>query len=127
MPLHIPLLAALVADSGSGMFAVLVLLGDGTVRAVFPSVVVRPEVLDALAGMDQKDFAVHVVRELGGAPGPVHRQSGGYSCFMSMDLADPSLEREVQWDFRVDSSSCGAHCGVVHSPFEWLYHRCHCN
>ena len=39
----------------------------------------------------------------------------------------PSLEREVQWDFRVHSSSCGAHRDVVHSPFEWLYHRCHCN
>ena len=38
----------------------------------------------------------------------------------------PSLEREVQWDFRVHSSSCGAHRVVVHSPFEWLYHRCHC-
>ena len=32
----------------------------------------------------------------------------------------PSLEREVQWDVRVHSSSCGAHCGVVHSPFEWV-------
>ena len=39
----------------------------------------------------------------------------------------PSLEWEVQWDFRVHSSSCGALCGVVHSPFEWFYHRCHCN
>ena len=39
----------------------------------------------------------------------------------------PSLEREVQWDVRVHSSSCGAHRDVVHSPFEWLYHRCHCN
>ena len=28
---------------------------------------------------------------------------------------------------RVHSSSCGAHRDVVHSPFEWLYHRCHCN
>ena len=28
---------------------------------------------------------------------------------------------------RVHSSSCGAQCGVVHSPFEWFYHRCHCN
>ena len=27
----------------------------------------------------------------------------------------------------VRSSSCGAHRGVVHSPFEWLYHRCHYN
>ena len=25
------------------------------------------------------------------------------------------------------SSSCGAYCGVVHSPFEWFDHRCHCN
>ena len=39
----------------------------------------------------------------------------------------PSLEREVQLDFRVHSSSCGAHCDVVHSPFEWFYHRRHCN
>ena len=35
--------------------------GDGTVRAVFPSVVVRPEVLDALAGMDQKDDCALIV------------------------------------------------------------------
>ena len=50
------------------------------------------------------------------------------ACFgICMDLADPVLEREVQLDFRVHSSSCGAHCGVVHSPFEWLDHRCHCN
>ena len=34
-------------------------------------------------------LAVHVVREHRGAPVPVHRQSGGHSCFMSMDLADP--------------------------------------
>ena len=34
-------------------------------------------------------LAVHVVRVLRGAPVPVHRQSGGHSCFMSMDLADP--------------------------------------
>ena len=33
---------------------------------------------------------------------------------------------DLQWDFRVHSSSCGAHCDVVYSPFEWLYHRCHC-
>ena len=39
----------------------------------------------------------------------------------------PSLERDVQWDVRVHSSSCGAHRDVVHSPFGWLYHRCHCN
>ena len=25
----------------------------------------------------------------------------------------------------VHSSSCGAHRGVVHNPFGWLYHRCH--
>ena len=37
------------------------------------------------------------------------------------------LEREVQRDVRVHSSSCGAHRDVVHSPFEWLYHRCHYN
>ena len=24
------------------------------------------------------------------------------------------------------SSTCGAHCGVVHSPSEFLYHRCLC-
>ena len=34
-------------------------------------------------------LAVHVVRELRGAPVPVHRQCGGHSCFMSMDLAHP--------------------------------------
>ena len=33
---------------------------------------------------------------------------------------------EVHWDVRVHSSSCGAHLGVVHSPFGRLYHRCHC-
>ena len=41
-------------------------------------------------------------------------------------IGRPSLEREVQWDFRVDSSSFGAYRDVVHSPFEWLFHRCHC-
>ena len=30
--------------------------------------------------------AVHVVRELGGAPVPVHRQSGGHSCFLCRDV-----------------------------------------
>ena len=39
----------------------------------------------------------------------------------------PSLEREVQWDVLVHSSSRGALCDVVHSPFGWFYHRCHCN
>ena len=34
-------------------------------------------------------LAVLVVRELGRAPVPVHRQNGGHSCFMSMNLADP--------------------------------------
>ena len=32
----------------------------------------------------------------------------------------------AQWDVRVLSSSRGAHCGVVHSPSDLLYHRCHC-
>ena len=44
-----------------------------------------------------------------------------------MDLAGPVSSGKVQLDFRVHSSSCGAQCGVVHSPFEWLDHRCHCN
>ena len=35
----------------------------------------------------------------------------------------PSLEREVQRNVCVHGSSCGAHRDVVHSPFEWLYHR----
>ena len=39
----------------------------------------------------------------------------------------PGLEREAQPDVRVHSSSCGAHRDVVHSPFGWLYHRCHYN
>ena len=39
-------------------------------------------------------------------------------------LGSPSLEREVQWDVRVHSSSCGAHVLVVH---KWFYHRRHCN
>ena len=29
-----------------------------------------------------------------GAPFPVHRQSGGHSCFMIMDLADPVSSRK---------------------------------
>ena len=79
-----PLSCALIVDSGRGMC-----------RAGFPSSCCVPfgcrqaQMLGIMAGMDQKDFAVHVVRELGGAPGPVHRQSGGHSCFMGMDLADP--------------------------------------
>ena len=39
----------------------------------------------------------------------------------------PRLERDVQRDVRVHSSSCGAHRDVVHSPFGWLYYRCHYN
>ena len=38
---------------GSGMLAFLVTFVP--LRAVFPSVVVKPEMLDTLAGMDQKD------------------------------------------------------------------------
>ena len=60
-----------------------------------------------------------------GASVPVHPQSGGHSCFMS-GFGRSSLEREVQLDFRVHSSSCGAYHDVVHSPLEWLFHRCHC-
>ena len=130
--------------------------------------------------------AVRVVRELGGAPVPVHRLSGGLACFACRDVYPqcklcrrpsrsyrccswtvpppgiggvgfgpspnldtkhtiyelclpierglgmswifrPSLEREVERDVRVHSSSCGTHRDVVHSPFDWLYHRCHCN
>ena len=37
------------------------------------------------------------------------------------------FEREVQRNVCVHSSSCGAHRDVVHSPFGWFYHRCHCN
>ena len=37
----------------------------------------------------------------------------------------PGLERETQPDVRAHSSSCGVH-RVVHSPFGWLDHRCHC-
>ena len=45
VPLHIPLVAALVVDSGSGMFALAGFAGDVTVRAVFPWAVARPEML----------------------------------------------------------------------------------
>ena len=44
-------------------------------------------------------LAVHVVREIGGAPVPVHRQSGGHSCFMSMDLADAVLSGKYSGNF----------------------------
>ena len=47
--------------------------------------------------------------------------------FYGYGFGRPSLEREVQWGVRVHSSSCGAHRDVVHSPFEWLHHRRHCN
>ena len=49
------------------------------------------------------------------------------SLFYGYGFGRPSLEREEQWELRVHSSSCGAHRDVVHSPFDWLYHRCHCN
>ena len=39
----------------------------------------------------------------------------------------PCLERKVQRDVRVHGSSCGTYRGVVHSPFERKYHRCHCH
>ena len=72
-----PLSGALIVDFGRGMC-----------RAGLPSSRCVP-LGCRQAQMDQKVFAVHVARELGGAPVPVHRQSGGHSCFMSMDLADP--------------------------------------
>ena len=40
--------------------------------------------------------------------------------------AAPGLVRETQPDVCVHSSSCGVHRDVVHSPFGWLDHRCHC-
>ena len=33
----------------------------------------------------------------------------------------------AQGGVRVHSSSCGAHFGVVHSPFDWSVLRCHCS
>ena len=56
------------------------------------------------------------------APVPVHRQSGGHSCFMGMDLADPVSSGEYSGAFVFTALSCGAHRGVVHSPFEWFHH-----
>ena len=43
-----------------------------------------------------------------------------FRCLMSL-LCWSCCVRNV----RVHSSSCGAH-RVVHSPLDWLYHRCHC-
>ena len=53
-------LAALVVYIGGGMFTLLVLLVNVTIRAVFPSVVVRPKMLGTKAGTNQKDS--HVAR-----------------------------------------------------------------
>ena len=44
-----------------------------------------------------------------------------FRCLMSL-LCWSCCVRNV----RVHSSSCGAHRDVVHSPLDWLYHRCHC-
>ena len=63
-----------------------------------------------LAGMDQKDtYAVGLGGDdasravfffrVRGAPVPVHRQSGGHSCFMCMDLADPVSSRKYSGAF----------------------------
>ena len=51
----------LVVDSGSGMLAMLGFPGDVPLRAVFPSVVVRPKMLGIMAGMDQKDSGALIV------------------------------------------------------------------
>ena len=61
IPPHFPLKAALVVDSGSGMLAMLGFPGDVSPRAVFPSVVVRPETLGIMADMNQKDSTTLVV------------------------------------------------------------------
>ena len=53
-------------------------------------------------------------------PVPVHRQSGGHSCFFVYGFGRLSLKWEVQWDVRVRSSSCGAYCHVVHSPSQQI-------
>ena len=50
----IEVVAALVAYFGSGL-VMAGFAGDGTIRAVFPPVVVRPKMLVILVGMDQKD------------------------------------------------------------------------
>ena len=43
-------------------------------------------------------------------------------------MEEENLDEFVEvWDVRVCSSCCGAHCDVVHSPFEWFYLRRHCH
>ena len=118
-------------------------------RAVFPSLVVRPRMLGILAGMLWKDSClrrsgVHVASFLGDDfRNGLWKNLSLFLCLTRQHLravsairawlwywygfGRPSLEREVQLDFRVHSSSWGAQCGVVHSPFEWLDHRYHCN
>ena len=96
------------------------------------------QMLCILAGMDQKDtYAVgfggdDTSRAVFFLPCQGCSSSSSLTewwtfLFYEYGFSRPSLEREVQSDFRVHSSSCGAHCGVVHSPFEWLDHRCHCS
>ena len=49
-------------------------------------------------GGDDTSRAVFFFR-VRGAPVPVHRQSGGHSCFMNMDLADPVSSGKYSWIF----------------------------
>ena len=61
-----------------------------------------------------------------GAPVPIHRQSGGHSCFMSMDLADPVSSGKYSGNVRVHSSSWEP-IVMSFTVLEWLYHRRHCS
>ena len=56
-----PRVAALVVDSGSCTLAMLGFPGYVPLRAVFPSVVDRPEMLCIMAGMYQKESSSLVV------------------------------------------------------------------
>ena len=132
-------------DSCSGMARLVLLV---ILHLALFLLFVRPMMLGIMAGMLWKDSClrrsgVHVVSFLGDDfrngfwKNFTRRSSSWLSPYSAQCLVRhwihavwfvaPCLEREVLRGVRVHSSSCGAHRDVVHSPFGWLYHRCHYN
>ena len=145
-PKMLRIMAGLVQkDSCSGMARLVLLV---ILHLALFLLFVRPMMLGIMAGMLWKDSClrrsgVHVASFLGDDfrngfwKNFTRRSSSWLSPYSAQCLVRhwihavwfvaPCLEREVLRGVRVHSSSCGAHRDVVHSPFGWLYHRCHYN
>ena len=104
--------------------------GDDAPRIMFPSGVVRPKMLRIMAGLVQKDSCSGMARLVLLVILHLAQLSLVFmvvSVFCAMLGSTLDTCRLVRCNVRVHSSSCGALLGVVHSPFQWLDHRCHCN